>query len=230
MVDYSYLSIEELVRRCSFLGELGAWEEFVRRFHRLIATIVLRTSARMGDPSKQTVDDLIQETYLRFCADNYRILRNFEHRHPNAFLGFVKVVAANVVRDHFKSSYSQKHGTNRIEEINEESFAMAGEGSDGNPRAIERAVLLGEIKHHLASCLSGPDQQRNSNIFWLYYRTGLTASAIAALPGVALSTKGVESLILRMTRDLRARMSSDAARFRAADQRRTEGVLPAESL
>src|SRR5271156_3667595 len=113
--SYSSISIEELVRECSASRSPRAWEEFVRRFHRLIATVTLRTASRLGDSSKQTVDDLIQETYLKLCADDFRILRSFEHQYPDAFTGYVKVVTANVVRDHFKSFHSQKRGANQLQ-------------------------------------------------------------------------------------------------------------------
>ena len=70
METYSSISTQELVRRCSASRNPEAWEEFVRRFHRLIATVVLRTAGKLGDSSRQTADDLIQETYLRLCKDN----------------------------------------------------------------------------------------------------------------------------------------------------------------
>jgi RNA polymerase sigma-70 factor (ECF subfamily) len=112
------------VRQCSASRSAEAWEEFVRRFHRLIATVILRIASRLGDSSKQTVDDLIQETYLKLCADDFRILRTFEQQHPDAFIGYVKVVAANVVRDHFKSSHTKKRGAGHLEQI-EEDFVPA---------------------------------------------------------------------------------------------------------
>jgi hypothetical protein len=55
-------------------------EEFVRRFHRLIAKVVLRIATRLGDSSRGTVDDPIQETYLKLSSDNDRIFSRFEHR------------------------------------------------------------------------------------------------------------------------------------------------------
>lgn len=191
------------MRRCSASGEAGAWEEFVRRFHKLIAAVVLRTASRLGDCSTQTVDDLIQETYLKLCGDSFRLLREFDQRHPDAFLAFVRVVAANVARDHFKSLHSKKRGQMQIDSISEEIVPPAAEESDGGPKAIQRAVLLHEVERHLDLSIAGPDQDRNARIFWLYYRTGLSAGAIAALPGIGLTTKGVESLILRITRELR---------------------------
>jgi RNA polymerase sigma-70 factor, ECF subfamily len=60
-----------------------------------------------------------------------------------------------------------------------------------------------EIDATLSQIAAGPQLQRSRRIFWLYYRVGLTANAIAALPYIGLSTKGVESTILRLTRLLR---------------------------
>jgi RNA polymerase sigma-70 factor (ECF subfamily) len=208
---YTTISIEDLLLRCCESGEIVAWQEFVRRFHRLIATVVLRTAARWGDTSQQTADDLIQETYLKLCANDYRLLRDFEHRGADAFVGFVKVITTNVVRDHFKSLYSKKRGSNRVEGISDEFALASNEHSEGSPKAMERAVLIQEVQQHLNLCVAGADRDRNSKIFWLYYRAGLSAAAIAALPGIGLSTKGVESLILRITRELRERMSAPEA-------------------
>jgi RNA polymerase sigma-70 factor, ECF subfamily len=230
MEIYSSISIEDLVRRCSVSGEIAAWEEFVRRFHHLIAKTVLRGAVRFGDSSRQTIDDLIQETYLKFCANNYCILRNFEHRHPDAFLGYVQVVATNVVRDHFKSCYSKKRGANQVEGMSEEIVPAAGEYSTGSPRAIERAVLIQEVQRHLDLCVAGVDHDRNVRIFWLYYRVGLSAAAIAALPGIGLTTKGVESLVLRIARELRKRMIAREPGEPSIAQGANEGIFPAESF
>jgi RNA polymerase sigma-70 factor (ECF subfamily) len=227
MDSYPSLSIEELVRRCSTSRSPQAWEEFVRRFHRLIATVILRTASRLGDSSKQTVDDLIQETYLKLCADNFRILRSFEQQHPDAFTGYVKVVTANVVRDHFKSAHTQKRGAGHLEQMDEDFVPMAGEDSAGSPKSIERAVLIQEITRHLDICIAGPDQKRNSQIFWLHYRAGLSARAIAILPGIGLSTKGVESIILRITRELRERMADPKIVLQDQLRHASEGFLPA---
>lgn len=223
MEDFSSISIEQLVRRCSASSEIGAWKEFVRRFHRLIATVVLRTASRLGNSSTETVDDLIQETYLKLCKNNFQILRDFDQRHPDAFLGYLKVVTSNVVRDHFKSSHAQKRGTNRVQEFGESFTPTAPEHSAGSPFSMERNVLIQQVQAHLEVCISGPDQQRNHRIFWLYYRAGMSAGAIANLPEIGLSTKGIESLILRMTRELRTSMANSQVES-------AEGILSPESF
>jgi RNA polymerase sigma-70 factor (ECF subfamily) len=225
--SYPSISIEELVRQCSASRSPGAWEEFVRRFHRLIATVILRTASRLGDSSKQTVDDLIQETYLKLCADDFRILRSFEHQYPGAFSGYVKVVTANVVRDHFKSAHTKKRGAGNLEQLEEDFVPAAGEDSAGSPKSIEREILIQEIASHLQLCTTGPDQERNTQIFWLHYRAGLSARNIADLPGIGLTTKGVESILLRITKELRERMAEPKVAVHDQLQRGPEGFVPA---
>jgi RNA polymerase sigma-70 factor (ECF subfamily) len=227
MENCSSLSIDELLRRCAASSNAEAWEEFVRRFHRLVATVVLRTASRLGDASKQTVDDLIQETYLKLCADNFRILRGFEQQHPDAFTGYVKVVTANVVRDHFKSFHTQKRGAGHLEQLTDDFVPVSVANSAGSPQSMERAVLLLEITLHLEACVAGPDQERNRQIFWLHYRSGLSARAIASLPEMELTTKGVESVILRITKDLRQRMAEPRVEVPQQIYRAPEGLLPA---
>jgi RNA polymerase sigma-70 factor (ECF subfamily) len=226
----SSISPEELVRICSGSGDADVWEEFVHRFHRLIASVVLHTAARLGDASPQMVDDLIQETYLKLCADGCRLLRNVDSRQPEAIFGYIKVVTANVVRDYFKSLHSQKRGFGQIEEAPELFIPVADQNSPGGASAIERQLLIKDVQRHLRDCTTGPEQARNCRIFWLYYQAGLTASAIGSLPEIGLTTKGIESLIFRITRELRERMVIPGQQSASSTRSTAEGIRPAESL
>jgi len=49
--------------------------------------------------------------------------------------------------------------------------------------------------------------QRDRTIFWLYYRQGLTAKEIGALPSIGLSLKGVESTLHRLTQLVREHLA-----------------------
>jgi RNA polymerase sigma-70 factor, ECF subfamily len=142
----------------------------------------------------------------------------------------VKVVAANVVRDHFKSSYSLKRGAGHVEQLAVDFVPFAMDGTAGSQQAIERAVLIEEISCLLELCLPAPDRERNTQIFWLHYRAGLSARAIADLPGMMLTTKGVESILLRTTRELRARIGDRSVVPAALGPATGEGLLPAESF
>src|SRR5262249_43094416 len=157
----------------------AAWEEFVRRFHRLIATVALRVARRWGDPSRQVVDDLIQETYLKLCADDFHILRSFKSQHPDAFYGYLKVVTANLVHDHFKAAHSGKRGSGMLEVAVDSQITSEAQATT---RSSEQGILLGQVDALLSKHAGGRHLVRDRRVFWLYYRVGLTASAIASLP------------------------------------------------
>jgi RNA polymerase sigma-70 factor (ECF subfamily) len=99
-----------LVAACVTTKDELVWVEFIRRFHPLISTVALRTARQWGEPVPSLLDDLIQETYLKLCSDDCRLLKNFRSRYSSAIFGFLKVVTANVVHDHFKASRAAKRG------------------------------------------------------------------------------------------------------------------------
>ena len=213
-MSYSSQDTCELIQACADPRNSQAWEEFIRRFQKLIAGVVLRTCARWGEYSSQAVDDLVQETYLKLCADNGHLLLDFQSQHPDAIYGYLKVVTANIVNDHFRALHAEKRGGG----VSPEDITGIQCVSDCDElrslSAIEREVLLGEIDVCLQRCTQGESEDRDRLIFRLYYGPcGMTAKEIAALPEVKLSiktVKGVESAILRITRQVRAEMAKRA--------------------
>ncbi|HMD30559.1 MAG TPA: sigma-70 family RNA polymerase sigma factor [Candidatus Acidoferrales bacterium] len=226
MNPYSGLSPEELFRACAQTGEAAAWEEFVRRFHRLIAMVALRTARGCGGGTPEIVDELVQDTYLKLCEQDGRLLRTFDARHEGAVFGFLKVVTRNLVMDYFRKENTEKRkaGTEAGSLDAEQEKAHHGP-TPGDAGATERQVLLREIDVHLRAVVEGPNAARDRRIFWLHYRAGLTANAIAAMPEIGLTTKGVESTLLRMTRELRWRIGGQASRGLG-----NEGIQPLESF
>lgn len=216
-MDSAALSTEELLLKCANTGDEASWNEFVRRFHRLIATVALRVARRWGEFSPQAVDDLVQEVYLKLCADRFRMLRSFNSHHPDAFYGYLKVVTANLVLDHFKGAHSIKRGSGAVAvqadpqtSSRPDTIAAVGVAEKG-----ERKILMREVDALINRLAAGPHLERDRTVFWLYYRVGLTANAIAALPSIGLTMKGVESTILRLTRLLRQEISKGHSRLRA---------------
>lgn len=224
-MECAVLSAEELVLKCIRSGDEASWEEFVRRFHGLIATVALRVSRRWGEPSPQLIDDLVQETYLKLCENNFRLLRSFEPHHPDAFYGYLKVVTANLVHDYFKTKRAAKRGSGTTEVANEAAVESAADApaSASAVYCSERRILLEELDAMLCELAEGSRLERDRRIFWLYYRVGLTANAIAALPSIRLSTKGVESTILRLTGLLRQKLAAERSRP-GAGTTPTEGI------
>jgi RNA polymerase sigma-70 factor (ECF subfamily) len=205
-VNWTSLSAEELVEACIDTANLAAWEEFVRRFRPVIAGTVMRTVRRFGEHAPQLIDDLIQETYLKVCANHCRILREFKPQAPDAIFGLLKTVAFSVAQDHFRGGVAVKRGAGRREVALETYANSAVAGRDGLPPA-EREILLREIDEQLEAVTDPATRDRDRRIFWLYYRHGMTAHAIAQIPGIGLTQKGVESVIQRLTNHIRTRLA-----------------------
>ena len=208
MARYAKFSSTELVRECAGSKDELAWGEFIQRFHVVISAAVLRTARHWGEPSRAQVDDLIQDTYLKLCESDFRLLRSFEPRQEDSIYGFLKVVAANVVHDHFKSVLAAKRGATRTESIAEpvqiESRTMGPDSFD----AISQRLQLEQIDKILRQVTAGKDQDRKRVIFWLRHRQGLTASEIAAIPSIGLTTEGVESVLMRLAAMIRSHIVS----------------------
>jgi RNA polymerase sigma-70 factor (ECF subfamily) len=208
------MAVEELIRACAELSDSAAWGEFIARFHRDISLSIIRTVRRWGFSPKEVLDDLIQDTYLKLCADKCRLLYDFAIAHPEAINGYVKTIAINVAHDYFKSQHSRKRGGRSVVQADEELEPKARTDGLGGPEAMERNILLRQINDYLHSCTEGPSQERDRMVFWFHYRQGMTAKEIATLPATRLTVKGVESLILRITRCIGAQMRRSREGYR----------------
>ena len=218
------LPLQALVSLCLQTGDELLWTEFVRQSQPIIAGVILRTMRRWGRPMSSLVDDLVQETYLKLFANNARALRKFVSHHENAMYGFLKVVASNVAQDHIRCTYSQKRGSGCSEEqllsadvvdkretANKTSAITALDAWPGRAAAsfngpddvMEHGILLSEIDGYLKRRAFAPTFSRDYSIFWLYYKEGLTAKAIAEIRCIGLTIKGVESTLLRLTKLVR---------------------------
>jgi RNA polymerase sigma-70 factor (ECF subfamily) len=200
------MSLEELLRACAEDGNASQWEEFVGRFHTVIAAVVLRTARRWGNAPSALVDDLIQETYLKIWGDRKRLLSEFRSDGPERFYGFLSVITANVVHDHFRAERAQKRGSGQPEESLDDLEIAALCGASGSD--VHREILLREVDDALCDLLPDEDRVRDRAIFWLYHRHGFTAKEIASLPWISLTEDGVESVIHRLKKMVRERLTA----------------------
>ena len=209
MARHSSMTSEELIHACAELGDAGAWEEFVSRFRIPMSLSIKRTACQWGKDPAQFVDDLLQETYLKLCADKCRLLLEFAQQHSDeAVLGYIKTIAINVAHDHFKSLHSQKRGAGETDQLHEDFDPAAQDGSFGGADAMDREMFLKQVDAQLQDCAAGSNQERDCLIFWFYYLQGMSAKAIAALATIKLTAKGVEAVIFRLTRCLREHLGN----------------------
>jgi len=196
-MDLGQLPANDLARLCCDAGNLAAWNEFVRRFQKPIALAVKRKARKWGGTSPEVVDDLVQDIFLRLCADNCKVLKKFSPKGPDSIIGYLTVVARNVAHDHFRAGMAQKSGGDFFHidaedgdlDFIPESFKPAG-GADWKLR-------MGEIDTTLKSLMPEPVTERDYTIFWMYFQQGFTAREIGGISAFRLTIKGVEASIHR---------------------------------
>lgn len=204
-MDPRKLSTEELARRCLASRDKDLWTEFVRRFQPVITGVIVKRLLRYTRYNHTLADDLVGETFLKICKDDFKALREFEFRHETALHGFLKVMALNALEDHFRKDKSDKRGGGRPEDDFESAKATVAAISD-SVESIHNRIQLNEVHACLQQLRSEPNFDRDYKIFCLYYCDGLTAQAISQLPGIGLTVKGVESTLLRLIKWLRDKL------------------------
>jgi RNA polymerase sigma-70 factor (ECF subfamily) len=74
-------------------GDSRAWGGFVRRYAALIVAAV-----RSVAPTSSDVEDLTQEVFVRFCKDNFRLLRTYDATRASLST-WITIVARSTARD-----------------------------------------------------------------------------------------------------------------------------------
>lgn len=197
------IPLSDLVRACAYSNDPVPWDELVRRLRGFILAVALSAALKLSEyPQRETLDDLVQEVFLKLCADERRLLKQFNHVRENSFLAYLRDVTESVVCDSYRSQRAQKRGMGRPTEELTESMVASGPSPI---KAMEIMILWHKIDAILKA-EQGPNVQRDRTIFLLYFRQGLTAAAIAKLPGINLTTEGVESTILRLVKLIKDRL------------------------
>jgi RNA polymerase sigma-70 factor (ECF subfamily) len=191
-----------LARICAYSAQAPEWEQFVRAVSPVVALAARRVSAVWGDSSEGTVSEIVQEVFLKLCEDERRILREFDDRGNDSFLKLLRMITASVGTDHFRRIRAEKRG-GRSQSVPLDADLRTENLSDSRATAaVEWPSLVAQLDG-LLKLYPRTVSARDRNLFWLYYRQGLTADAISRIPAIGLSAKGVESALLRLARLLR---------------------------
>jgi len=203
-MDGSRISVNDLAQACARSANAAEWEAFLRRTTPLVSLVVLRV-ARLwlnGSPPAM-VDDIVQEVFLKLCEQDRRILRVFEPRGEDSFLGLLRIVSASVANDYFRRINSTKRGGKVVTSPLAEKAHPATADGALETGEIERSVLLQQLDRKLRAAPEAVSA-RDRDLFWLYYLQGHTAEEISAIPAIGLTAKGVESALRRVAGWLRA--------------------------
>jgi len=190
-----------ICRRCLRAADAQAWAELIVCLQPLFARIAYRVTSQWACANAHDIDDIIQDAFLKLGANSGAALDRLPLDDEDRTLACLKVIAANAARDFCKARYAAKRDAGKTVNSESQVDMVAALGAE---QGVETGILLREVNAVL------PFDRRERAIFWLYYRQGFTAREIAAMAGVGLTVKGVESLIYRLTREVREALHSRA--------------------
>jgi RNA polymerase sigma-70 factor (ECF subfamily) len=212
-------SVNDLAKACAHSADAAEWQEFVHRCMPLVSLVASRASRIWASiPSPTAVEDIVQEVFLKLCEHERRILRDFEPRGEDSFLGLLRTITGSVANDYFRRLNSTKRGGKVITmSLLEEAAPSSAESrtqvvaqpAGSSPVArMQQSTLLAQLDQKLREA---PLQiaERDRALFWLYYHQGYTAEEIAQISAAGLSTKGVESALRRVTVWLRNEVAGE---------------------
>lgn len=199
-----------LLQDCLDSGKEASWESFVRAAQPFLVSGVVRALGGWTASRRGEIDDLVQESFVRLCARDYRALRNFRSGDGNALCAYLRTVAASAATDHLRSASAQKHGAGEPA-VSLDALTREPASSQDTVGAIQRGMLLRIVERCLES-----QKTRDRVIFWLYHRQGLTPKAISALDTSSMGQRGVETLLYRMTAAVRDCVQSVTAQNKIA--------------
>lgn len=189
-------------------GKVEAWDGFLARFQELIVSTVIRTASKFAGANRAMVDDLVQDIYVKLCANNYQVLRRVRSDHPNGVYALVKAVAYTTTIDHLRTLRNPLRDESKTVSLDTLQQDLALE--EAAESQLHRQMLFGRIDALLAGACPAESLERDRTAFWLYYRQGFTAKEIAGMPAMGLTVKGVESLLFRMVAVLRQELVPEA--------------------
>jgi RNA polymerase sigma-70 factor (ECF subfamily) len=191
-----------LARTCAYSTRAPEWDDFVALVSPVISLAAWRVARVWGEASTAPINEIVQDVFLKLVEDDRRILRDFEDRGSDSFLKLLRVITASVATDYFRRAHAEKRGGSATTIALDVPGVADAVHDTKATAAVEWPALIAQLDN-LLRLLPGEVTERDRNLFWLYYRQGLTADAISRIPAMGLSAKGVESALLRLARLLR---------------------------
>jgi len=188
-MGYEGLSISELLHLCLTSGG-DAWTEFIQRIQRPVAGAIIRTLGRLADPA--TVDDLIQETWLRLFRNDCAALRGLRDEHANSIFDYATTTARRAALDYI----AKRHADLSLDEL-------VVEPVNSQYDAMFAGAKRDQVDRALRTLAADPNFERDYLIFWRYFEQGFSSREIAELLHGQPGEKGVEAVIGRLKRHIK---------------------------
>jgi RNA polymerase sigma factor (sigma-70 family) len=172
-----------------------AWIELLRRYNRLILSVLIKTIPASFRRSG-ALRDLYQEVIAKICANSLRALREFEWRHEGSLRGLLQAISCRVAHDYLRRWLNLKRDVRRELQLDEVTHNGKFHNSHS---AVEQKILLEQLTRYLAQQISqSANRTQDIAIFLLYYHYGLPSADVARI--YRLKIKTVESKLARLSR------------------------------
>ena len=229
VLNFSQLSNEQLISICreqhsnSNLFDL-AWVEFKIRFDQYIRLYIKKT-IRMVNPGaenyQELLEDLIQEVYLKLLSEDCQALKEFRGGKENSFLAYLARISANIVMERGRRGQANKR---RAITISIEKMLSSSESCSYAGRSVIKdhlshsndpisTIYAQEIRDLLEQVLTGPNRERDKQIFELWAVDGFTYQEIAHMGFFSLQETSIDSIIRRTRSKLLKALKRKTARY-----------------
>jgi RNA polymerase sigma factor (sigma-70 family) len=136
--------------QCCCQGNKAAWDEFVKRYSRLVYSYLIHT-IRLKAPqlaSKENIQDIFHDFFVLISKDNVQKLKTFPGRNGCSLASWLRQVAVNFAIDFLRRS---KHVFS-LDEENAQGLSLKDVIPDSSDSALEKLVA-GENITHLKDCI-----------------------------------------------------------------------------
>jgi RNA polymerase sigma-70 factor (ECF subfamily) len=90
----------EFIRKCTS-GEPQAWDEFIKKYSRLVYNYIFSTlKTRGARVSQETIEDIFQDIFICLFKDDFRKLKTFRGINGCTFASWLRLVVINHTLDH----------------------------------------------------------------------------------------------------------------------------------
>ena len=193
------LEAHELLRLCADnLRNVELWEEFYSRYRRKIILYLLRAFRMLGGNSEEFVryaDDWVQEVFTKLVQNEGRIISSFRGSTELSVYAFLGSIALSVVADQLRSQRALRRRAQTVPLDQLQEFRAPHVNSDNKFSALLELI---DIEKALRADEESKNPERDLLIFKLHFVEGLSAREIASMPGLKLTTSGLEKVLNRI--------------------------------
>lgn len=215
-VVYQKLSWKSLLEHCTRESDDWdqAWEEFQRRYGKLILYFLRQELRRRCGPLNETLKeackDLRQDVYIKLLADRGRALSEFRGTKEETFAVFLNVICIRTVLNYLKARQLRPVSLSEHFSDSEEAAAASEQMSAPDaPEEAESHFARDHLMAHLQEIHNSRNPERDLLIFRLFYLEGYSAEEIESRFDFNISKEGITTLTTRMKQKLKKSLETD---------------------